>query len=65
MLKVIVKIPKAYENEFREDKFESTLKRLAADAQGYLVGKYERETARMLANAFKRASVVKDVTNGE
>lgn len=64
MLKVIIEIPKAYGSEFLETRFESTLMRLSADANLH-AGNYEKETANMLVNAFKRATIMKDITNGE
>lgn len=57
MLKIIIEIPAVYEQEFQENRFESTLRRLATDAHS-IAGRYEKETAYMLVNAFKRATIV-------
>lgn len=57
MLKVMIEIPSAFAKEFKNDRFESTLRRLSADAN-LNAGNYEKETANMLVNAFKRATIV-------
>lgn len=51
---VYIKIPKEFEQHFRNDRFEDSLNRLRTDAH-LLAGKYEKETADMLIEAFKNA----------
>lgn len=58
-MKLIIEIPKEFEEHFRRDKFEDSLHRLSADVH-LIAGNYEQETAIMLINAFKDAI---DVTN--
>lgn len=57
MLKVTIEIPTAFAKEFKDDRFEHTLRRLSADAHS-VAGNYEKETAMMLIKAFSRATVV-------
>ena len=57
MLKVTIEIPSAFAKEFKDNRFENTLRRLSADANS-LAGNYEKETANMLVNAFNRATIV-------
>lgn len=56
-MKLIIEIPKKFEEHFRRDKFEDSLHRLSADAH-LIAGNYEQETAIMLINAFKDAKEV-------
>ena len=53
-MKLIVEIPKEFEDHFNNDRFEDSLHRLSADAH-LLAGNYEQETAKMLIEAFKNA----------
>lgn len=57
MLKVTIEIPSAFAEEFKDNRFENTLRRLSADAKS-IAGNYEKETANMLIKAFSRATVV-------
>lgn len=53
-MKIIITIPNEYKKEWYENKFEQTLQRLKADAH-LLAGNYEKETADMLTEAFKKS----------
>ena len=53
-MELLIKIPKEFEQHFKEDAFEDSLHRLSADAH-LLAGNYEQETAKMLIEAFKSA----------
>lgn len=55
-MKIIIEIPKEFENHFLQDRFEDSFHRLNADAH-LLAGKYEQETMIMLINAFKNAKI--------
>ena len=55
-MKLIIEIPKEFENHFLQDRFEDSLHRLNADAH-LLAGNYEQETAIMLIEAFKKAKI--------
>lgn len=59
---LLIKIPKEFEQHFKDDRFEDSLNRLSADAH-LLAGNYEQETAIMLINAFKYAVQVEETTN--
>lgn len=51
---LLIKIPKEFEQHFKQDAFEDSLNRLCVDAH-LLAGLYEQETAKMLIDAFKSA----------
>ena len=53
-MKITIEIPKEFEKEWNKDRFKDSLSRLSADAN-LLAGKYEKETAEMLIEAFKEA----------
>lgn len=53
-MRLLISIPKEFEQHFQADRFEDSLHRLSADAH-LLAGNYERETAAMLVEAFKNA----------
>lgn len=53
-MKLLIDIPKEFEQHFQTDGFEDSLHRLSADAH-LLAGNYERETAVMLIEAFASA----------
>ena len=55
-MKIIIEIPKEFENHFLQDRFEDSLERFNADAH-CLAGNYEQETLIMLINAFKNAKI--------
>lgn len=57
-MKVLINIPKEFEEHFNQDRFEDSLHRLSADAH-LVAGNYEQETAKMLTEAFKNASFIK------
>lgn len=51
-MKLLIDIPKEFEQHFQADRFEDSLHRLSADAH-LLAGNYEQETAVMLIKSFK------------
>lgn len=53
-MRIIIDIPKEFEEHFKQDNFEDTLHRLCADAH-LIAGNYEKETAVMLIQAFKES----------
>lgn len=50
-MRIIIDIPKEFEEHFKQDKFENALQRLSDDAH-LMAGNYEQETAIMLIKAF-------------
>ena len=56
-MKILIEIPKEFENHFKKDAFEDSLYRLNADAH-LLAGNYEQETLIMLIKAFKNAKII-------
>ena len=56
-MRLLINIPKEFEQHFQADRFEDSLYRLSADAH-LLAGNYEQETAKMLRNALKSAVIV-------
>ena len=53
-MKVLINIPKEFEQHFQADRFEDSLHRLRADVY-LLAGKYEQEIVQMLAESFSSA----------
>lgn len=53
-MKLVIEIPKEFEQDFQSDKFKDFFKRSLAD-MGCVCGNYERETAEMFIYAFQRA----------
>ena len=53
-MKMLIDIPKEFEQHFQADRFNDSLHRLSEDAH-LLAGIYEQETALMLSEAFKNA----------
>lgn len=53
-MKLLINIPKEFEQHFQADRFEDSLHRLSHDAH-LLAGLYEQETAMMLIESFKNA----------
>lgn len=58
-MKIIIEIPKEFEDHFSQDRFEDSLHRLSADAH-CLAGNYEQETIIMLIKALKEAKIEGD-----
>ena len=56
-MRLLINIPKEFEQHFQADRFEDSLHRLSADAH-LLAGNYEQETAKMLRNAPKSAVIL-------
>lgn len=61
-MKVIIEIPKEFENHFDKDRFEDSLKRLSVDVGECtaMAGLYEIELCEMLIKAFINAEPVND-----
>ena len=55
-MRIEIEIPREFEDHFKRDRFEDSLKRLKADA-GLLAGRYEKEVADMLVQAFLHARI--------
>jgi len=53
-MELLIKIPKEFEQHFKQDAFKDSLNRLSTDAH-LIAGLYEQETAKMLIDAFKNA----------
>ncbi|MBR6859729.1 MAG: hypothetical protein IKM73_00210 [Acidaminococcaceae bacterium] len=53
-MELLIKIPKEFEQHFKQDAFEDSLHRLSADAH-LIAGLYEQETAAMLIESLKNA----------
>ena len=56
-MRLLIDIPKEFEQHFQADRFEDSLHRLRADVH-LMAGLYEQETAEMLIDAFKNAVLV-------
>ena len=61
-MKIEIDIPKEFEEHFKQDRFEDTLRRLRADAH-LIAGNYEKETVIMLIKAFQNAKIISDTTS--
>lgn len=57
-----IEIPENFEDHFNDDRFKDSLMRLKMDAEqaSCLAGRYDREVADMLVEAFEDAEVVDD-----
>ena len=53
-MKITIEIPKEFECDFINNRFEDAFQRLMSDAH-CIAGNYEKETASMLINAFKNS----------
>jgi hypothetical protein len=53
-MKLVVEIPKEFEQDFQSDRFKEFFERCIAD-MNCVCGNYERETAEMFISAFKNA----------
>ena len=61
-MKLLIEIPKDFEEHFNNDRFNDSLKRIRTDIQYHgnpLSGLYERELIEMLRNAMTKAEVTK------
>ena len=56
-MELLIKIPKKFEQHFKQDAFEDSLHRLSADAH-LIAGLYEQETAAMFIELFKNAVLI-------
>ena len=62
-MKLLIEIPKQFEEHFGIDRFEDSLERIRADIQYgvYTIsGLYELETIKMLKDALSKAEVIKE-----
>ena len=55
-MKVTFELPEEFQDEFLKDGFEESLSRLCSDAH-LVAGNFEKETAKMLINAFKESKI--------
>lgn len=58
-MKIVIKIPKEFEEHFKSDRFEDSLSRVASDIESFgfqLAGRYEKETITMLREAIKNGT---------
>ena len=65
-MKLLIEIPKEFEEHFSNDKFEDSLERIRADIKfnlenetTQLSGNYEMELAEMLRDTMEKAEVVR------
>ena len=61
-MKLLIEIPKEFEEHFNNDRFNDSIKRIRTDIQyngNPLSGLYERELIEMLRNAMTKAKVTK------
>ena len=58
-MEIKIRIPEAFVEDFKKDRFRDALMRLRQDA-GELAGMYEKETAFMLSEALRGAVVVSE-----
>lgn len=64
---LVIKIPKEFEEHFKQDRFKDSLERILEDCKrsAILSGNYEFETIEMLIKAFKNASTIIEADRGE
>lgn len=61
-MKIEIEIPEEFEKDYTADKFADFLGRVRADIDyNGMCGNYERETADVLAEAFKNSKVIQEV----
>jgi len=61
-MKLLIEIPKEFEEHFNNDRFKDSLERIRTDIQYYgypISGLYERELIEMLRDAMTKAEVTK------
>ena len=61
-MKVLIEIPKEFEEHFNNDRFKDSFERVHADIQHHkilLSGSYEMELVQMLQNVMEKAEVVR------
>lgn len=61
-MKVLIEIPKEFEEHFNNDRFKDSFKRVHTDIQYhkiFLSGSYEMELVQMLQNVMEKAEVVR------
>ena len=61
-MKLLIEIPKEFEEHFNNDKFIDSLKRIhtVLDYENPIFGRYERELVEMLETAFSKAEAIKE-----
>ncbi len=61
-MRIEIEIPKEFEKDYESDKFDEFFGRVLCDiADGTMCGRYEKETAQMLLNAFAESKPAFDV----
>ena len=62
-MKIVIEIPKEFEDHFKSDCFRDSLMRLITDAH-CLAGNYEKETADMLIHSLENAQIIDECVYG-
>ena len=65
-MKLIIDIPKEFEQDFNKDRFEDSLARVASDIESFgfqLSGRYEMETIKMLRISLKNGTPLPEHLN--
>ena len=59
-MKLVIKIPEAFEEHFRQDRFKDSLERILEDSKRSAIvsGRYEFETIEMLIKAFENSTTL-------
>ena len=64
-MKITIEIPKEFEKDFIDDKFNNFFERISADLEYVVCGRYEKETLKMMHHAFYDAQDVPDTNVGD
>ena len=62
-MKLLIEIPKEFEEHFNNDRFRDSLERIRVDidcSENLMAGLYELELIKMLRNAITKAEVIKE-----
>lgn len=57
-MQITIEIPKEFEKDFTDDKFNDFFERISADLEYVVCGRYEKETLKMMHHAFYDARVI-------
>ena len=64
-MKITIEIPKEFEKDFIDDKFNDFFERISADLEYVVCGRYEIETLKMMHHAFYDVQDVPDINVGD
>lgn len=64
-MKITIEVPKEFEKDFTDDKFNDFFERISADLEYVVCGRYEKETLKMMHHAFYDAQNVPDTNAGD